>query len=267
MKTKTHIACLIAAAGCFFSITPATAVTNSFFTGTPNRTVVNSNANAVTFQSGDYQFTYTVDGYWAPCSGCPVTGRFFSVFWPTGVQAQAIVAGPLSGKGADITIRRTDGLQFDLWKFTGKLLANTAATGGAFEVMPQVNGEDALNDPLMFDCSGSAGQSFSHAPNLASYDAYKIHLWVDWALTALTLIDTNSTVTPPSPPILAASLVSPGGLKLTWPTNQPGFTLEENTATTTNWVAAGVAVAVSGTNFQAVVPMSGAGKFFRLKSP
>jgi len=81
------------------------------------------------------------------------------VFWPTGVQAQAITAGPLTNAGANITIKRADGNLFNLWAFTGKLLANTWGTGGAFEIMPQLNGEDALNEPLMFNASGSAGQA------------------------------------------------------------------------------------------------------------
>ncbi len=190
---------LISVSGlCLLFCLQAQAVTNFFFTGSQTATVVSSNANVVTFQSGDYQFTYSVDGYWAPCSGCTSTGRFFSVFWPTGVQAQAITAGTLVGKGANITITRTDGKLFDLWTFTGKLLANTSPPGGAFEIMPLLDGEDALNDPLMFDCSGSAGLSFPHSPRLAGYDTYKIHLWVDWALTALTLIDTNPAAPPPS---------------------------------------------------------------------
>ena len=209
LKTKMPCACLLAACACLLGAPAARAVTNLFFTGSQAATVVSSNINAITIQSGDYRFTYTVDGYWAPCSGCTSTGRFFSVFWPTGIQAQAITAGPLTNSGANITIKRTDGKRFDLWAFTGKLLANTWGTGGAFEIMPQLNGEDALNDPLMFDCSGSAGQSFPHTPRLAGYDTYKIHLWVDWALTALTLVDTN----PPTPPasFTISTSVSPVG--------------------------------------------------------
>lgn len=216
MKTvpKLFVARLILtvtlAVGCLFLCHRSAAVTNYFFTGLQSATLISSNANAVTIQSGDYRFTYTVDGYWAACAGCPVTGRFFSVFWPTGVQAQAITSGPLVGKGANVTIQRTDGKRFDLWAFTGKLLANTWGTGGAFEIMPQLNGEDALNDPLMFDCSGSAGQSFPHSPRLAGYDTYKVHLWVDWALTALTLIDTNA-VTPPNTNVTITASVAPAG--------------------------------------------------------
>lgn len=185
------------------------AVTNVFFNASQTATVISSNINAVTLRSGDYLFTHSVDGYWSAYAGGPPTGRFFSVFWPNGIHAQAITAGPSVGAGANITIKRVDGKRFDLQAFTGKLLANTAGAGGAFEVMPLLNGEDAFNDPLMFDCTGYGGQSFSHTPMLSGYDTYKIHLWVDWAITALTLIDTNSAAPPGNATITA--IVSPPG--------------------------------------------------------
>jgi hypothetical protein len=179
------------------AVETATAVTNVFFSGAQTATVVSSNITAITIQSGDYRFTYSVDGYWSSGGG-PPTGRFFSVYWPTGVQAQAVTAGP-SPRKATITIKRADGSHFELRSFTGKLLANTAATGAAFEIMPQLGGEDALQDPRMFDASGYAGQSFSHAVGLTNYEAYKITLFVDYALTALVLVDAASP--PNTPPV------------------------------------------------------------------
>lgn len=339
MKTRIYVASLIAAGGCLLIAPKAEAVTNLFFNASQTASVMSSGTNATTLRSGDYLFTYSVDGYWAVCSGCNPTGRFFSVFWPMGVQAQAITAGPLVGKGANITIQRADGKLFDLRAFTGKLLANTAGTGAAFEVMPQLNGEDALNDSLMFDASGYGGQSFPHTPNLAGYDTYKFHLFVDWALTALTFIDTNTA--PPTPPntitasvspagagtvigagdypsnntctliatanpawrfqswteigsqvsatasytftvqsnrslvavfvpllpLLNIALLSPDTVRLTWPTNSPGFTLQHNTdLKATNWLATTNAANVAGTNYQLVVPV-GEQTFFRLKLP
>lgn len=191
-KPTRHFINLIVLCACLLDASATHAVTNFFFTGSQIATVATSNINAITIQSGAYQFIYSVDGYWSPSPGGPPTGRFFSVYWPTGVQAQAITTGPLLGTGANITLKRTDGKLFDLWAFTGKILANTAGAGAQFEVMPQLNGEDALPNPLMFDATGYAGQSFSHRPALRGYDTYKIHLWVDYALTALTLIDTNN---------------------------------------------------------------------------
>ena len=129
MKTNLLFARLLAASGCLLGIPAAPAVTNSFFTGSQTATAVSSNLNAITIQSGDYRFTYSVDGYWSASPGGPPTGRFFSVYWPTGVQAQAITAGTNSGAGANLTLKRADGKPFDFWAFTGKLLANTGGGG------------------------------------------------------------------------------------------------------------------------------------------
>ncbi|MBE7497990.1 MAG: hypothetical protein HS117_23860 [Verrucomicrobiaceae bacterium] len=173
----------------------AVTYTNVFFNASQTRTVLASSINEVTIRSGEYTFTYSVDGYWAPVAGGQPTGRFFSVNWPAGVQAQAITAGPLLGRGANIILKRADGKKFDLKSFTGKILLNTAGAGAAFEIMPLLDGEDALPDPLQFDCSGYYGASFSHTPSLVNYDTYKIHMWGDFALTALTLMDTNAPLT------------------------------------------------------------------------
>lgn len=207
MKTKLHLAKLIVACTCVLGLPGARAVTNAFFNVAQTATLIVSNINAVTIQSGDYRFTYSADGYWSSGGGTP-TGRFFSVFWPNGVQAQAITAGPLLGAGANITVKRADGKLFDLQAFTGKILLNTAGAGSAFEIMPLLNGEDAFNNPLQFDCSGYGGQSFSYTPALAGYDTYKIHMWGDFALTALTLIDTNPPI-PPAPTYTVAVSASP----------------------------------------------------------
>ena len=209
MKPTLSLASLIFAGACLSGAPAARAVTNLFFTGSQTSTVVSSNLNAVTIQSGDYRFTYSADGYWSSGGG-PPTGRFFSIFWPTGVQAQAITAGPNLGVGANITLKRADGKLFDLQAFTGKILLNTTGAGGAFEIMPQLNGNDAFNYPLQYDCTGYAGQSFPYTPALAGYDTYQIHMWGDFALTALTLIDTNPPV-PPAPNFTIAASASPVG--------------------------------------------------------
>jgi len=204
--------------------TPAFAVTNSFFNPSQTATLVVSNINAVTIQSGDYRFTYSADGYWSSGGGAP-TGRFFSILWPAGVQAQAITAGSKLGAGANITLKRADGKAFDLQAFTGKILLNTAGAGGAFEIMPQLNGNDAFNNPLTYDCGGSAGMSFPYTTSLTGYDTYKIHMWGDYALTALTLIDTNPPV-PPAPSFTITASASPpaagtAGGAGSYPSNSP----------------------------------------------
>lgn len=181
---------------CFHARTASAVIyTNVFFNASQTRTVLASSINEVTIRSGDYTFAYSVDGYWSPVAGGQPTGRFFSVNWPAGVQAQAITAGPLVGRGANIILKRADGKKFDLKSFTGKILLNTAGAGAAFEIMPLVDGEDAFNDPLMYDCTGYYGTSFAHTPSLVNYDTYKIHMWGDFALTALTLMDTNAPLT------------------------------------------------------------------------
>lgn len=92
-----------------------------------------------------------------------------------------------------------DGGLFDLTSFTAKLLANAGA-GRAIEIVPLLNGEEPLNDPLYFDVSGNYGMEFSYdtSPNpngstaeLVNYDTYKIRLTLDYALTALTLSDAS----------------------------------------------------------------------------
>ena len=204
--------------GCFLSASvalalgaasPALAVTNTFFSPSQTATLIVSNINAVTIQSGDYRFTYSADGYWSSGGG-PSTGRFFTILWPTGVQAQAITAGPSLGAGANITLKRADGKVFDLQAFTGKILLNTGGAGAAFEVMPLLNGADGLLNPLTFDCSGSYGATFPCTPALSGYDTYKIHMWGDFALTALTMVDTNPPI-PPATMFAIATSVSPAG--------------------------------------------------------
>src|ERR1043166_1599287 len=216
---------LLAAGTCLLGAPPTQAVTNAFFSASQTSTLIVSNINAVTIRSGDYLFTYSADGYWSAGGGTP-TGRFFSIFWPAGVQAQAITAGPLLGTGANITLARVDGKLFDLQAFTGKIFLNTAGAGGAFEIMPLLTGNDAFPNPLQYDCTGYAGQSFSYTtPPLAGYDTYKLHMWGDFALTALTLIDTNPPI-PPAPSFTITARVSPvgagtAGPSASYPSNSP----------------------------------------------
>ena len=193
MKLLTPTTLIIAAIilGCSRS---ARATTNLFFNAAQTMTVTASNMTAVTINSEGYLFTYSQDGYFTGGLGGGPIGRFFSVVWPNGVQAQASTAGPLVGNGANITIRRADGKRFDLQSFTGKILLNTAGAGGAFEITPQLNGNDAPGSPFQYDCSGYAGMSFPYTTSLISHDAYIIHMWGDFALTALTLTDTNPIV-------------------------------------------------------------------------
>ena len=77
-KTTGQLSVLIALCAWLPSASVAQAATNIFFTGSQTATLVVSNLNSVTLQSGDYRFTYSADGYWSSGGGAP-TGRFFSI--------------------------------------------------------------------------------------------------------------------------------------------------------------------------------------------
>jgi hypothetical protein len=128
--------------------------------------------------------------------------------WPTGLHAQAITTGPSIGAGANLTVSRVDGQVFDINAITFQLWANTAGAGGTLEIMPLLDGEDLYNDPVMFGATGYYSQSFSYADGggyqsstsaLKGADAYKMHLYVDWALRSLT-VDGPEYVPPPAVP-------------------------------------------------------------------
>lgn len=178
-----------------------TAETTVFFDACQIATLENSGETSDTISSRGYLFTYTRDKLFTGGTGQPI-GRPVRVPWPDGVEAQAVTTPPpgVTDYKARIIIRRVDGYVFDFTAFTAKLLANTAGAGGAIEIMPLVNGEDAFADPLYFDVTGFYGQTFSYdtTPNpwgstalLTGYDTYKVALYVDFAFVALTL---NSAV-------------------------------------------------------------------------
>lgn len=215
---------------------------------------------STTISSGAYLFTYTVDGWWSAYPGGPPTGRLTPVTWPAGVDAQAITTGPTLGTSASLTLRRVDGQPFDLRSFTGKILGNTGGAGAAFEIMPQLNGQDALINPIMYDATGYAGSSFSYAPALTGYDTYIISLWMDFALTQLTVADASGL------PTMRISATLTNSAVLNWPTNCAGYTLQQAISlNSTNWTAVTNVATISGTNYQALVPMTNPVLFFRLK--
>ncbi len=243
----------------------APAVTNVFFNPYQTATVVATNMTSTTIRSRCYLFTYSVDGWWSPYPGGPPTGRLRPVLWPDGVDAQTITAdasGPLSPQiSASITLRRADGQPFDFQTFTGKILGNTAGAGAAFELMPQLNGNDAFPDPLTYDATGYAGQSFSYAPMLTGYDTYVLSLWMDYALTQLTVADA-SVITPPE---LQISRTASNYFELLWPTNSPDFTLlQHSNPVPTTWSVATNDATVVDTNSQVLVPATDGARFFRL---
>ncbi|TKB28387.1 hypothetical protein FCL47_02540 [Desulfopila sp. IMCC35006] len=178
----------------------ANAGTIFFFASTQTATLVESGDTFDTICSNGYLFTFTRDKLFSGGAG-----RLVRVAWPEGVEAQAVTVGPV-GK-AEITISRVDGNVFDIADFTVKLLASTGGAGGEIEVMPQLNGEDGYNDPAFFRASGLANQKISFATGtrpqstalLTGFDTYKITLYVDFALVAITLVDAG--ISPRTPPL------------------------------------------------------------------
>ncbi len=263
MNPKPYLTC-IAVAGAL-AVPPASAVTNVFFNAYQTATVVASNMTDMTISTRGYQFTYSVDGCWSARPGGPPTGRLHPVLWPDGVDAQSITtdaSGPVSQQiGASITIRRSDGQPFDLQTFTGKILGNTAGAGAAFELMPQLNGNDAFPNPLTYDATGYAGQSFSCAPMLTGYDTYILSLWMDYALTQLTVSD-GSVI---SQPALQLSNTPSNYFRLSWSTNASSFTLLQSSGDVpANWSVVTNAVSIIGTDNQVVLPSANGPRFFRL---
>lgn len=176
----------------------ASAVVTVYFSPSQVATPTNVGVTSDQIRCEGYLFTYTRDKLFTGGTGT-VIGRPVLVNWPTGIEAQYVTTGPNPSK-AQITVRRVDGAPFALTSFTAKLLANAGA-GRAIEIVPLLGGQEMLNDPLYFDVSGYAGNSFSYdtTPNpwgctapLTGYDEYRIGLTLDYALTALTLTDDSA---------------------------------------------------------------------------
>lgn len=191
----------LAAVAAIASLTICSAVnaaTFVFFDDSQVATLVESGVTWDAISSDGCLFKYTRDKLFTGGIGPDPIGRTVRIPWPQGVEAQAVTEPPpgVTDYKARLTLQRVDGDVFDLTAFTAKLLANTAGAGADIEIMPKLNGEDGFNDPLYFNASGYYGQSFSYdaTPNylgstarLKGFDAYAITLYVDFALTALTL--------------------------------------------------------------------------------
>lgn len=207
---KRHLACITSVLVLVFVASNAPgAVTVDFFDASQSYSFVQSGTTSDTIETEGYYFTYTRDKFWSSVPGGPATGRFVSVDWPTGLQAQAVTAGPQTGP-ANISIRRVDGDVFDLPSFSAKLLANTSGAGGFIEVMPKLAGEDGFSNPLMFNATGNAGNVFSYDTSLppwlgntsllTGFDTYQMSLYVDFALMNLQVI---GPLTVPEPSVSA----------------------------------------------------------------
>jgi hypothetical protein len=64
------------------------------------------------------------------------------------------------------------------------------------------------------------------------------------------------------------SSISVNAVLISWPTNAPGFVLQQTTALeSTNWMNAAEAVSAVGTNFQATIAITNSAQLFRLRHP
>jgi hypothetical protein len=240
----------------------ARAVTNVLFSITQTTNLVATNINSDTIETEGYLFTLSRDKLFTGGVGLtnPI-GRSLRVNWPNGLEAQAITAGPSPG-GARIMLTRQDGQPFDIPAFTFRLLANTAGAGAMLEIMPLVNGEDAVPDPFTYQATGFYGQTFTNfSPQLHGYDTYKITLYVDFALIRLTMVDPSLP-----PPVLEIATLNETTIQLLWPTNHTGFSLEATTSVlATAWTPVTNSVAASGDLFTVELETDQSQRFFRLR--
>lgn len=237
-----------------------------FFNSSQVATPVASGTTSDTISSEGYLFTCSRDKLFTGGVGLtnPI-GRTLRVQWPAGLEAQAVTAGPVLSK-ARMAIRRVDGQPFDVTSFTARLLANTAGAGAAIEVMPKWNGEDARNDPFMYQATGYYGQNFFYAtPELSGYDEYVIGLYVDFAVLNLTALDAG--LPPPLPPVLEMIPLGAGMAQLSWPTANTNFVLQQKSAfNSAGWITAAEPVSIVGENYHATISLTNGARFFRLRS-
>ncbi len=240
----------------------ARAVTTVFFDSSQTTNLVSSATTSDTISSEGYLFTVTRDKLFTGGVGLtnPI-GRSIRVPWPDGLEAQAVTAGPVLS-GARIDIRREDGQLFAIESFTAQLLANTAGAGGRWEIMPLLNGEDGVPDPFTYNATGNAGNRFSYnTPELSGFDAYKMTLYVDFALMSLTVVDASLP-----PPALEILQMDPASVQISWPTNAVGYALESATNLPAQaWIPVTNRVTINGHFSTVQLDATGPRRFFRLR--
>jgi hypothetical protein len=237
------------------------AVTNIFFSITQTTNLVATNINSDTIETEGYLFTLSRDKLFTGGVGLtnPI-GRSLRINWPNGLEAQAITAGPNPG-GARIMLTRQDGQPFNIPTFNFRLLANTAGAGAMLEIMPLLDGEDAVPDPFMYQATGFYGQTFTNlSPQLRGYDTYKITLYVDFALMGLTMVDPSLP-----PPLLEIVPLNETTIQLSWPTNHAGFSLEATAnLSIAAWTPVTNSITANGDRFAVELETTQPWRFFRL---
>ena len=239
-----------------FSPGSALAVTNVFFDIAQGTNLVDSGTTSDTISSAGYVFTLSRDKLFTGGLPNPI-GRSLRVNWPDGLEAQAVTAGPVTGP-ARIDIKRQDSQPFAIQSFTAKLLADTGGAGASIEIMPMLNGEDGVPNPFKYDATGYYNQLFSYnTPPLTGFDAYKITLYVDYALMSLTVVD--------SIPTLDIFQVGPDLIQISWPTNSVGYNLECATNLPAQaWSRVTNSVVMNGDLFTVELESTDPKRFYRL---
>lgn len=244
------------------AVTSARAVTTTFFDITQGTNLVASGTTSDTISSQGYEFTLTRDKLFTGGVGLtnPI-GRYIRIPWPDGLEAQAVTSVPNPGK-ARIDIRRQDGARFALGSFTARLLANTSGAGGALEVMPMLNGEDALPEPIMCGMTGYAGQSFAFiTPQLVGFDAYKMTLYVDYALMTLTVVDASVPHH-----ILSLSQLDASTIQISWPATAFDYILESAASLPAEaWAAVTNTATLEGDMLTVHCSVDAQARFYRLR--
>jgi len=258
---------VISTLGVVYASGVARAVTTVFFDSSQTTNLVATNTSSDSISSEGYLFTYTRDKLFTGGTTNTI-GRPVRVFWPEGLEAQYVTT--ITNK-AQITIRRVDGAIFDLTAFSAKLLASPGA-GRAIEIVPFLNGEEPLKDPLPFDVSsgnyGSVHSFDTSTPNyigstaaLTNYDAYMLNLTLDFAVVSLTVVDASNP-----PPVLDIFQVDATTVELSWPIAAADYALEYATNLPVQaWTTVTNHVLDNGSFFSVDLPVTGNQQFYRLK--
>ncbi len=177
----------------------ALAVTATFFDSTQTATK-SSGVTSDTIETEGYRFTFSLDKHFTGGTGTetgrPELYKFpFEAGVPIGLHAQALTASDPTAN-AQLSISRVDGNVFDLNALIFRLLASTSGAGAAMEITPVFQGTEG--QMVSLDATGFYGSTFSYSTPLVGYDTYNLSLYVDFALTGITL--TDATVAPPPPP-------------------------------------------------------------------